>query len=369
MTPLHTRSASVFTVDAMWSRPMRSPDRYSSGREIVGFALRSSPTAEAWVTVMSSSAPSAPSTMPASTRPLRSMAEVPRPMRSASSLATPVKCARFVNSVARDTVIASAVRVLSRRDGRHRPDAVGEVEREVRDRARTHDRDECRTVAVEHRRQHELQDHDQARAETDERAEAAQPAEGDHRDREQDRQPHEHRTALPVGVGVVERWRRVLDVIEHDGVARTEVRRAGRRRELDRAGLAGVRSLRQPELDLGADDAHSPARGAPARTLRDADDLRLVDVLDEPQLLDLAAHVAARPEHGDAGDGDEQEHDRGDREPAPGPARHRGVPGCVIVAMAHLVLILSPGCPPCCRCSTSLVRGLAPVSSGRLSTL
>ena len=52
-------SARVLTVEEMWSRPMRRPDRYSSRWLKVGFDVRSSPTADAWVTVMSLSTPHA----------------------------------------------------------------------------------------------------------------------------------------------------------------------------------------------------------------------------------------------------------------------------------------------------------------------
>jgi hypothetical protein len=63
----------VFTVDEMWSRPMRNALRYSWPRVRSGWAEFSSHTADTWVTVTSSSTPSDPTTMPASRMPRGSM--------------------------------------------------------------------------------------------------------------------------------------------------------------------------------------------------------------------------------------------------------------------------------------------------------
>ena len=65
------------------------------------------------MTVMSSSAPSAPITMPPRTSPLRSTFSAPIWTSTASSVARPENSAQAVNTLARTTVRASAAKVPS----------------------------------------------------------------------------------------------------------------------------------------------------------------------------------------------------------------------------------------------------------------
>ena len=106
-------SARVFTVDATWARPIRIAAVEIERRGSSGLADRSSHTAAAWVTVMSSSAPSAPITIPPSTTPLRSRPRSPIFTSRASSLANPEIWASDVNTLASRTVSASAASVPS----------------------------------------------------------------------------------------------------------------------------------------------------------------------------------------------------------------------------------------------------------------
>jgi hypothetical protein len=106
-------SARVLTVEATWARPIRIAAVKIERLGSSGLADRSSQTAAAWVTVMSSSAPSAPITIPPSTTPLRSRPRSPIFTRSASSLANPEIWARDVNTLASRTVSASAASVPS----------------------------------------------------------------------------------------------------------------------------------------------------------------------------------------------------------------------------------------------------------------
>src|SRR5947199_2584759 len=86
---------------------------YSSVRVIAGFAATSSPTADAWVTVMSSSAPSDPSTIPASMRPLTSTRPESTCNIAVSSDVSPEKCATAVTIADKATVTESAPNVPS----------------------------------------------------------------------------------------------------------------------------------------------------------------------------------------------------------------------------------------------------------------
>src|SRR5437016_3760694 len=66
-------STSVYTVEAMWSRPIRMAEAKSARAPRVGLAWCNSHTAEAWVTVTSLSTPRDPMTMPPRMRPLQLM--------------------------------------------------------------------------------------------------------------------------------------------------------------------------------------------------------------------------------------------------------------------------------------------------------
>ena len=72
----------MFTAEATWSRPIRMAARNSARACSCGLARRSSHTALVWVTVTSSSTPSAPMTMPARTSP-RASTPVPSEATSA----------------------------------------------------------------------------------------------------------------------------------------------------------------------------------------------------------------------------------------------------------------------------------------------
>ncbi len=90
-------NATVYTVDAMWSRPIRIPPANSSRREATGESARSSQTAEAWVIVTSLSTPSPASTMPHSSTPRR---VAPGARLSRSRACSPLRPVRRVAPVA-----------------------------------------------------------------------------------------------------------------------------------------------------------------------------------------------------------------------------------------------------------------------------
>ena len=68
-THLIASTHRVFTVDEMWSRPIRNALLYSSVKLESGLACLSSQTADTWVTVTSSRTPREPITTPASKSP------------------------------------------------------------------------------------------------------------------------------------------------------------------------------------------------------------------------------------------------------------------------------------------------------------
>jgi hypothetical protein len=77
------------------------------------------------------------------------------------------------------------------------------------------------------------------------------------------------------------------------------------------------------------------ALGAETRSATDVDDLRFVDVLDQTQLLDLAAHVSAWPQHHDTDDGGESEGHGDRRKSAPSTTGDGNVGTGVVVGVTH----------------------------------
>ena len=103
----------MLTADATWSRPIRIAERNRARAPSCGLARRSSHTALVWVTVTSSSTPSAPMTMPASRRP---RASTPEPSEATSAVAwssSPVSRAAAVNPAPRAPISASDTSVPS----------------------------------------------------------------------------------------------------------------------------------------------------------------------------------------------------------------------------------------------------------------
>jgi len=91
--PTYAR-ASVLTVAAMWSCPTSSASRTSRPNTKAGFARRNAITVDDWLTVRSSSAPSAPITMPARSRPWIERSPAAARIKTDSSDPKPVRCAR-----------------------------------------------------------------------------------------------------------------------------------------------------------------------------------------------------------------------------------------------------------------------------------
>ncbi len=103
----------MFTAEATWSRPIRMAAANSAPGPSAGFARRSSHTALVWVTVTSSSTPSAPMIIPASSRPRASTA-VPRvAIRLLVWSSSPVSWAAAENAAPSPPISASDSRVPS----------------------------------------------------------------------------------------------------------------------------------------------------------------------------------------------------------------------------------------------------------------
>ena len=98
----------MLTTDATCARPIRSPAPIRSDRLAAGFAADSSQTAADWVTVTSSSTPSAPMTSPATTSPCRSIRPAKVSSEPIPSALSPVTLAPWMNSLPSTAVSASA---------------------------------------------------------------------------------------------------------------------------------------------------------------------------------------------------------------------------------------------------------------------
>jgi hypothetical protein len=110
------------------------------------------------------------------------------------------------------------------RHGRQWSEAVREIQHQIRDRRRRHDRDEHRTVPGEDRGQHEAKDQPQAEQEPNERPHAVQAAEQDNRHCKRDKEQCENAAPLPIGVREVVGGRRRRFIAQDDVIARVEIR-------------------------------------------------------------------------------------------------------------------------------------------------
>ena len=144
-----------------WSRQTPNAPRNSRRADIAGLAWRNAITADAWVTPMSASTPSAPITRPASTTPCRETARsLPGQERGElAGMAVEVRGAR--GDEPRHGGEEQARADPQAGGEARRREAVGEQDRDEHDRQRADHRDRQRRAADQQCRDEEAREHEQ----------------------------------------------------------------------------------------------------------------------------------------------------------------------------------------------------------------
>src|SRR5829696_3531212 len=177
--------AIVYTVDAMWSRPIRMAAE--NNRRLSGSASASSHTAEAWVMVTSLRTPSPATVIPQMTTAVSRMSGGGRGQDVVILRGDPGEVGPTASHVAQAGDQDEAEKRAKERGGYPCAEPVGRVEHDEHDGRRADKSDGGWVRTADQRGEHELHQDEPGEAQPEQRDQSTQPGDADNRGREVER--------------------------------------------------------------------------------------------------------------------------------------------------------------------------------------